>query len=71
MKTRPASTQAWAKAAFSLRKAVAGVNGVGAGLAGGVQQGVDAQVGLRGGAGADAHGLVGQRHMGCLGGRRR
>jgi hypothetical protein len=47
------------------QEAVAGVNGVGAGLAGGLQQGVDAQVGVRGGGSADPHGFVGQRDMGC------
>jgi hypothetical protein len=53
------------------QEAVAGVNGVGAGLAGGFQQGVDAQVGVRGGGSADPDGFVGQRDMRVPPGRRR
>ena len=43
---RPASTTAWANAAFSDEEAVAGMDGVGAGAQGGVDQQVAAQVGV-------------------------
>src|SRR3970282_2235801 len=61
--TRPASTQAWAKAGFLRKEAVAGLDGVRAGLASGLDEPFAVEVALLGGRGPDGVGLVGVAHV--------